>query len=182
LPVAAVTVGDDAAKHMAHYLGNSGRPYTIDLDGMVREVPSAKGRYEDEVAEAQEFVETLATGRYDITSTHCEVGYNRQSESRNWYFAIGGYSTWGRGVAVVTDGPAGRQYSLDFEYKFYDRYNWDKGKKVTIAHITITDHFMGEFHRQGLAQEFDCFGSFKRSFTWKTGGAISPAQLDAGGR
>jgi hypothetical protein len=42
---------------------------------------------------------------------------------------------------------------------------------------------MGEFHRQGLAKEYDCFGSFKRHLTWKKGEAIPPNQLVApGGR
>jgi hypothetical protein len=177
LPTAMVVIGDDAAKHMFHYLGNSGRDYTIDLDGMVREVPSARARYEDEVAQAQELVEMLPVGRHVIHSTRAENGYNRQSESRNWFFAIGGYTKWGQGVAIVKGSPTALEYELEFEYKFYDRYNWDAGKKVTFAGITVTDAFMGEFHRQGLAKEFDCYGSFKRSFTWKKGATIPSQQL-----
>ena len=54
---------------------------------------------------------------------------------------------------------------------------------MEIAGITITDQFMGEFHRQGLAQEFDCIGSFKRRFTWTAGSAIPAGQLHVpGGR
>ena len=54
---------------------------------------------------------------------------------------------------------------------------------MTFAGITVTDRFMGEFHRQGIAQEFDCRGSFKRRFTWKAGETIAQAQLDGpGGR
>jgi hypothetical protein len=53
---------------------------------------------------------------------------------------------------------------------------------VEIAGITITDQFMGEFHRQGVAQEFDCIG-FKRRFTWTAGTAIPAGQLHVpGGR
>jgi hypothetical protein len=83
----------------------------------------------------------------------------------------------------VKNTAAGPEYELDFEYKFFDRYNRDAGKSITFAGITVTDKFMGEFHRQGLAQEFDCRGSFKRHFTWKKGGKISEQQLYArGGR
>ncbi|HET9953359.1 MAG TPA: hypothetical protein VFQ61_02585, partial [Polyangiaceae bacterium] len=110
-------------------------------------------------------------------------GYNTQVENRNWFFAIGGYTTWGKGVAKVTDSGGVLNYELDFEYKFYDRYNWDAGKSVTFAHITVTDKFMGEFHRQGLAREFDCIGSFRRKFTWKKGERIPQSQIHPpGGR
>ena len=181
LPVAMVTIGDDAAKHMAHYLGNSGKDYAIDLEGMVREVRSARDSYEDEVAQVRELLERLPVGEHVIHSRRAENGYNLPSESRNWYFATGGYTRWGDGVAIVKDGPGGPEYELDFEYRFYDRYNWDAGKSVTFAGITVTDVFMGEFHRQGLAKEFDCHGSIKRRFTWKKGAPIPPQQLHAAG-
>ncbi len=178
LPAATVVIGDDAAKHMKHYLDGSGSAYVIDLAGMVGEVPSARERYEDEIDQAREYVETLPAGKHEISSRQAEVGYNTQEEKRNWYFAIGGYSTWGRGTATVSEDAGGRRYQLDFEYKFYDRYNWDKGKSVTFANITVTDHFMGEFHRQGLAQEFDCVGAFRRKLAWKVGERISRSQMD----
>lgn len=181
LPVAYGVIGDDAAAHLIHYFGNRGSTYTIDLEGMVREVGSARTVFENEVAEARELVETLPPGRHDIASRQTQDGYNLQEENRNWYFAIGGYQAWGSGSAVVTDAGSERHFELDFEYRFHDRYNWDNGKSVTIAGITITDQFMGEFHRQGLAQEFDCVGSFKRKFIWKRGAAIPAEQLLASG-
>ena len=183
LPIAVAVIGDDAAKHMKHYLDNSGKPYTIDLEGMVSEVSSARKRYEDEVDEAREFVEMLGVGTWDIRSKHPEYGYDRKDENRNWYFAIGGYGSWGVGRAVVSGSGAGAALDLEFEYHFYDRYNWDKGKAVSFGGITVTDKFMGEFHRQGLAQEFDCFGSFKRHFSWKKGQPLPKSQLQpSGGR
>jgi hypothetical protein len=183
LPVAYGVIGDDAAAHLTHYFGNLGSRYTIDLEGMVREVASAKTVFENEVAEARELVETLPPGRHDIASRQTQDGYNLEDENRNWYFAIGGYHAWGSGSALVTDVGGERHFELDFEYKFHDRYNWDNGKAVTIAGITITDKFMGEFHRQGLAQEFDCVGSFRRKFNWKRGTGIPAEQLQpSGGR
>jgi hypothetical protein len=81
---------------------------------------------------------------------------------------------------VSGSGP-GAALELDFEYRFYYRYNWDKGKSITFAGIKVTDQFMGEFHRQGLAQEFDCIGSFKRHFSWKNGQGLTPSQVHPGG-
>jgi hypothetical protein len=136
------------------------------------------------VAQAKDWIETLPLGRHAFTSLNVQSAYNYQDESRNWYFAIGGYCTWGKGSAVVTQSAAVRQYEVDFEYKFFDRYNWDGGKSVTLLNIKITDQFMGEFHRQGIASEYNCFGTFKRRLSWRQGELIPRAQLDrpAGGR
>lgn len=101
--------------------GASGR--AIDLEGMVKEVPSARERYEDEVAQAKRFVELLGVGSWDIRSKTPEGGYNLQKENRNWFFAIGGYSSWGVGRAVVSGSGPGSALELDFAYRFYDRYN-----------------------------------------------------------
>ena len=174
LTEAAVVVGLDASRNMAHYLGNSGSTLTIRLQNMVDTVPSAKTLYEQELEEAKSFAQSLADGAHDITSRELSHGYNYQHENRNWYFAIGGYSAWGKGSANVSTGGGTRNFSLEFEYKFYDRYNWDAGKSVTLFGIKITDKFMGEFHRQGLAQEFDCVGSIKHTYTWTVAAAVPP--------
>jgi hypothetical protein len=179
LPASVALVGDDAVAHMGHYLMGSGRPYNIDLAGMVEEVPSAKIRYSQEIAQAKKFVETLEVGTHQITSRSAEKGYNQKAENQNWYYAIGGYVRWGKGQATITQIPQGRSYVLEFSYHFYDRYNWDGGKSVTLFGVKITDQFMGEFHRQGLAREFDCNGSVRRRFMWKQGENIADTQLFA---
>ncbi len=82
----------------------------------------------------------------------------------------GGYSYWGKGIArVEQDDTAKRRFSILFEFHFYDRYNWDRGKKVDIGSMTVTDDFMGEFHRQGLAKEFNLVGKFERLISWREG-------------
>ena len=42
---------------------------------------------------------------------------------------------------------------------------------MTIFGKVITDQFMGEFHRQGLAKEFDMRDSVKKTIQWKKGQA-----------
>ena len=182
LPHAYVIIGDDATKHMAHYLGNGGANYTIDLADMVNDVRSAKLLYDAELAMAKQYVMTLPVGVANITSARATGGYNTKSENWNWFFAVGGYSAWGKGVATVARDSKGKQgYRMAFEYKFYDRYNWDKGKSVEIFGIKITDKFMAEFHRQGLAKEFDMFGSMKETVEWGTLSAL-PAPPAGGSR
>jgi hypothetical protein len=67
---------------------------------------------------------------------------------------------------VEADKNGSRKYRLDYEYKVADRYNWDKDKKVEIFGEEFTDEFMGEFHRQGMAREFNMFGSIEESIEW----------------
>jgi hypothetical protein len=118
--------------------------------------------------------------------------------------AVGGYAHWGKGRLVATDAACRKHYDLLFEYKFYDRYNWDKMKSTDIPlsrplawvaqhagfapgqdksvgdpdhSIHVTDELMGEFQRQGLAREYDDYGLARRHLEWNQGGAISPAQI-----
>lgn len=178
-PQAVVVIGDDAVKNMHHYFRNTGADYTIDLEGMVDETPSAKLLYESEVALAKRYVETLPPGTHQFTSRRAVNGYNGKSENTNWYFAIGGYSVWGKGPATVTVNASGQKsYSMEFEYRFFDRYNWDGGKSVTLFGVRITDKFMGRMHREGMAREYNCYGSMKKRFTW---GAPTAAARGAGG-
>jgi len=164
---AYVVIGDDAVKHMLNYLDNTGAPLTIDLEGMIAEVPTAKVRFDTEVERIKNYVQQLPPGTFDVTSTHAWNGYNHKRENRNWFFAVGGYSVWTKGRATITGTGPGHDCRLELEYKFYDRYNWDSGKSVHIDGIEITDETMGEFHREGMAREYDMNGSIRRTLQWK---------------
>ena len=170
--------GVNCAMHLRHYMSASGRPLTIDLEDMVDSGPTPRERFRDEVAQAKAFVEKLGVGTHSITSRKTEDSYNFESESKDWFYAVGGYHTWGKGTATVAAGVDGLEYALDFEYRFFDLYNWDGGKSVPLAGVTITDEFMGTFHRQGLAREFDMRGSIKRTFRWRQGEAIPEEQYE----
>jgi peptidoglycan hydrolase-like protein with peptidoglycan-binding domain len=168
LPSANGLIGQNATENMYHYFANDGTPFEIDLKRMVRESPNAKEKFELDIAEVKAFVETLQPGTFDITSKEVTGGYNHQNKSTDWFFAVGGYVTWTKGRATINQSPTGRTNNLDLEYKFFDRYNWDTGKHVEINGIEITDAFMGEFHREGLAREFDMFGSLRTTFNWSS--------------
>jgi hypothetical protein len=179
---AYVAIGDDAVETLRHYFGNTGNDHTIDLNEMVSESPEAKTHYEAIVSLFKHFIERLPVGTYQITSKRAWSGYNHKSQNKNWFFAIGGYAAWIKGRVTVTMDNGVKHHVAEAEYKFFDRYNWDGGKEVEIAGITITDEFMGEFHRQGLAREYNNYGSFRRTFRWNAGDPIPPGQLNGGGR
>jgi hypothetical protein len=167
--------GLNATRHLLHYLNNSGQTYTIDLEDMIRCVPSAKRAIVAEFRQAQLFLQGMPIGRHQFTSVSAEGGYNDKYENAEWYYAIGEYAYWGKGEATITASPYGRRYEVDFTYCFRDRYNWDGGKSVDIGDIHITDEIMGKFHLQGLAREFDCIGSVQRAINWD-GDAAPPSE------
>ena len=158
----------DAVAHLQHYFRSTGSDYTIRLQKMIDEVPSAKDLYERELNMARSFIDTLPDGKHSITSGTVSIGYNGQEESSNWFYAVGGYKAWGKGNVTICNG----EYTFEFEYKFYDRYNWDNGKQVTFLGCVITDEFMGEFHRQGIAREFDMRGSIKKTLKLEKGKSL----------
>ena len=180
---AAILVGDDAAKHLLHYLLNSGKEYEFDFQGMVNEVQSAKLLYVREVAEAKNFAETLPPGTHNIVASRIAQGYNKQNQSKNWYFAVGGYSIWGNAKLIVEhDSKGGKGYQMDFILNCVDRYNWDKGKSVEIFNVKITDEFMGVFHRQGLAREYNLRGHIKSQLKWGDKTVLAKMEPLSGGR
>ena len=197
--------GDDAVKHLMHYLGNSGGSYSIDLDGMIKEVPIAKQAFDAQVEAAKKFVESLPPGRHNFTSKTGSLNhYITQSMSRNWFFAVASYTSWGRGVATVQSVGGKLQFTIDYEYNFFDRYNWDGKKQVQIpipgydklpgpakalidklpnvagGRLTVTDKSMGEFHRQGLAKEFDMVAKIKRTVTWRLAAPFALYKVQSG--
>jgi RHS repeat-associated protein len=157
----------DALNHLKHYLHNNGTEYTIRFSKMISDLPSLQQKLEDEITEAMEFVEGLTDGIYYITSQEPSSVYADKEENWNWFYAVGGYNVWGKGVAKVSGN--GTCFTLNFEFKFYDRYNWDTGKFVDIFGVIITDKIMGDFHRQALAKEFDMVGSIKKKVSWRLG-------------
>jgi hypothetical protein len=170
-------VGPNATRNLKHYFGNTGAALTIPYPAMARATPRAFGVALSEVDEMLQYIDSFPTGTWPVTSKevrHDDETYNYQSETRDWFFAIGGYGVWTKATATVEPGG---QIQATVTVKFYDRYNWDGGKQVTLAGITITDEFMAEFHRQGFAKEYDCFGQHQRSFTWVRGNAPRAAAI-----
>lgn len=181
-PHAIAAIGWDATKNMEHYFGNSGGNLTLDVEAMIRDVKGERDVYAAELLMARQFCQTLGVGKHQITSASTSGGYAKKSESWNWFFATGGYSSWGKGTVLVSSAAEVVNYELDFSYQFFDRYNWDGGKSVTIFGVKITDEFMGRFHREGLAKEYDMFGTMARNIKWSKSNFNNPVITDPGSR
>jgi hypothetical protein len=139
MPAAVVAIGHHAARHLRHYLTNSGANLEIDLAAMIASVASAKDIFNNEMKEAREFTESLPPGEYQITSSEAQGGYNIPQESKDWFYAVGGYSAWGKAAVIVPPPTAKpRLYTMVFEYRFFDQYNWNKGIGVPLGRSEAT--------------------------------------------
>ena len=153
----------DANAHLNHYLGGSGKDYTIRFKKLLADCKEANKTFTSEKVAAKKFVETLPNGIHSIVAEKATLDGVLPEESKNWYYAVGNYYVWGKGVAYV----CGNEYILKFNYKFKDRYNWDYGK--SIRNGRPRDEVLGSLHQMGLAREFDMFGSVKETLKWKKG-------------
>jgi hypothetical protein len=175
---AAELIYQDAGAHMLHFLDNTGSTYTIRYSTLISDVQSARTVRNTEIDEALAFSETINKDDFDITSTSATTGYATKTESANWYYAVGGYSAFGKGRVKRCN----ENYKMTFTLKFRDRYNWDTGKGVTINGIVIPDTSLGRLHAVGIAQEFNMVGEVTYIIKWKKGQRTNSGAVATGGR
>lgn len=186
--LAAETLGmPNAARHMRHYLGNTGTELTVTVDNMLRDMDHFNQRWDELVEEAkmdaQDRVLAMSAEQLQSGTSFTLEGqrgssiYCDKSVSADWFYAIGGFTHWYTAEVRVSPpaqegGPV--QIEMTIRLHIRDRYNWDGGKSVTIGGITVTDEQLGQLHRVGLAQEFDITGvSSARSVTFTSDSDVS---------
>lgn len=162
----------NAARHLRHYLENSGEDLVIDPDQLQRDVPKIQQQTDTIVnAEVQRIAaEAAATGNYGTPvpfQSEWKGPYIRQEDNPDWFYAMGGIQQSVTGVVTVQPPtvPGGEPtVSVDYQTHIFDRYNWDGTKSTTIPipgtdGITITDARMGALHTAGIAQEYNITGT-----------------------
>ena len=171
----------DASKNMRHFLDNTGSDLTINYSGLISKVPNAQNARDMEINEALKYAESVNDmATFTISSHAASSGYCRKLESENWYYAVGGYSTWGKAKVVAHDKC---KYEMTFDLKFFDKYNWDVGKSVTIFGIRVPDIALGELHQAGIAQEYLMNGNVTYKIEWTKGQRIgNGAKVEEGSR
>ncbi|MEC7241055.1 MAG: DUF4157 domain-containing protein, partial [Myxococcota bacterium] len=204
----------NAARHMRHYLGNSGGALQVNVDLMIRDLPRLEQRFQEFEQEAF-IAATLLLDELDTTvEQFVEMDnsdrkqsdiYAYKEDSMDWFFATGGFTHWWSASAHYTPDEGTQQYNetgsltLFVRLHYFDVYNWDKGKSVTlpVIGVTIEDEVLQELHQCGIAKEFDRHGTtsdrvFERRYeasrnAWSTEGqgeALNPDGADSrdGGR
>jgi len=177
---------EQAAHNMRHYLDNTGTTYANQPEDIMDDIPSFQTAVHDlakHEASAAFASASIGAGTKTTFSSGWNGFYATEKLSRDWYFALGGFSYAVAGT--VTTRKAGGVWVGDLAYKVYifDRYNWDGGKSVQILGVTVTDKAMGRLHVVGLAREYIVRGTSKvfsvSGWNGKSGSLPSPV---TGGR
>jgi hypothetical protein len=178
-PLVQIKVGPDAVAHMRHYLSNTGTDYHVDLSAMMSKSQNLRRFHDAELEEAKRFAQSLEPGAHAITSSRLRTDGFEERDEPYYFYAVGGYSYWGQGTVRIEDvGKNQRRITLDFQFHFYDRYNWDTGKKTGIGLITVRDNFLQELHRRCYAREYDLKGEIKKQVVWEVTLRDSAAKAD----
>ncbi|MGV9598339.1 WXG100-like domain-containing protein [Streptosporangium sandarakinum] len=147
---------DEAAATFKHYLEGDGSDYRIDYDKAYRDDKLIRDAVDAEIRRAQENVERIhrETGRRDFQMTG-EPTAIKQTETKNWEFALGRHSIWGSADVRID----GDQATMDITVHAYDRYNFNREDKWI-------NQENGRFETLGWARSYDTHGSLKRRITW----------------
>ncbi|MFP4413735.1 eCIS core domain-containing protein [Coleofasciculus sp.] len=181
----------NAARHMRHYLNNTGTELNVSVDQMLRDLLGLQARFQTEIETATaEANSQIAAGdptqhlRFALEGQRRNY-YARKSESEDWFFALGGFTYWYTAeIEVIPSSTSGANTTVNMiiELHVFDRYNWDKGKSVTIGPFVVTDESLGQLHRTGLAQEYEVNGiSSPVTTSWTYSGSSSTPTLPTAG-
>ncbi|MFI6344003.1 hypothetical protein [Streptomyces sp. NPDC050560] len=161
----------DAARHMAHYLDDSGTVMDLPVDKMMHDDPGFQHAMDEQVRTHADSWRSKALEAYrqgggrpvTIPVETANRGYSFPAEGQpNWFYAVGSTNSNLTGAVTVAPGADGKpKVSLDYQVNAWDRYNWDvhQNKSVSIAGHTVMDGNQAKLHEAGLAKEFDMRGS-----------------------
>jgi len=159
----------NAARHMRHYLNNSGQDLNIDVDLLLLQISGLNSVFRQGVSDAVSQINGYISSSDDTSDISLDIGtswnlneryYIGSEQSEDWYYASGGiYYRFTSSVDVRFNSDANPTINMRTQMHIFDRYNWDGGKAVTIGGIEITDATLGELHKVGIAQEYNLLGS-----------------------
>jgi len=157
----------NAARHMRHYLNNTGEPLDVDPGRMMRDLPRFRKAVEYDLSrhdaewrrQALEYFERSGGRPFQIpVETDWHAGSSAQSD--DWSYALGEFWYKETGVIEVIPSRDGGEPQITMRYQVhvYDTYNWDQGKAVQIDGHLVKDSELGRLHHVGLAHEYEMRG------------------------
>lgn len=167
-----------AQSNLKHYLGNTGEDLYVNLADMMQKSAQLKNNYMKELKSAKLFCQTLSPGEHYFTSSHVSRD-DFITSNPDLFYAIGGYQYWGKGKVIIcenshksvlTNSDRLCDYYLQFQFMFFDRYNWNVNSTKSGIRLDnvlpVSDIFMGRFHQECLAREYNIFGTIETEVKW----------------
>ncbi|EEP79016.1 predicted protein [Uncinocarpus reesii 1704] len=151
---------DNAARNLRHYLGNSGKTLSVSPENMLKDLSGLSKQVrilaQNEAGDAFKAIKG-AKGQKAFSSKWTNY-YATTKESKDWFYALGGFSFSVTGVVSKSSAKSG---TLKYAVHIFDRYNWDGGKSVDIGPFHFEDRELGELHLKGEAREYLVRGTSK---------------------
>jgi len=164
----------NAARHMHRFLDNDGSPIELDVEQIyaasskfAAAMATLKAELIEDAYFSLDFVDWDKPHQWQMHDVVLsgDQTYIGKSDSQDWFYAMGGNThTASARVAYPPGSDIDGMLFFNVNYNVYDMYNWDEGKSVTIAGITVRDEDLGRLHATGLAQEFEMSGDYDASF------------------
>jgi RHS repeat-associated protein len=164
----------DAADFLLHFLYGGGRDKNVDYERLINEDGAAEAHYHNEINRAMSYAEQLARDdQWVYIAQTGEVGTS--ASTRNWFFALGGYGTWGRGRVFKCKGKP--EYTMELELNLNDFYDWERYSLAKGG--LVTDGEMSELHHSKLdiAEEYRVKGKITVSVKWTHGQRFGVAAI-----
>lgn len=166
----------NAAKFMNHYLGNTGKQYTIDVASMMSSDSGALSCRNTAINNALRAAEALAREGKTFTINQLSEGHPMQWQlaTNDWQYSLGSYFDDVDVINLtVTEIDGVKVYSADIKYIVTDFYNWDTTDYNKFKDI-ISPHQLHELHKAGKAREFLSYGEITyKNITWTEGQTAS---------
>lgn len=173
----------NAARHMRHFLDNSGEPLNVNVNDMLRDMPGFQEQHSQMQAEARQLVNqriaemgnieqveefTIKDPNWNEEDKTKTRGYTpTRKESSDWWYAMGSFNCpYTAEVTVTPVADGSYEVTMDFKVHVYDDYNWDAGKVAPIFGVTVPDGTSGRLHSVGLAQEYQISGTSSVTTEW----------------
>ncbi|MFM9368440.1 hypothetical protein [Streptomyces sp. Da 82-17] len=158
--------GPISAKHMLHYLSNTGEPLDIDVDSMMDDLPDMNRNVEAQLKENTPAWEAQALAEYERTGKPVKMvqqtGWQGWTATKDpdWFHAVGSFHYNTVAQVEVVPGPDGEpKTTIKYQTHVYDRYNWDAGKTTPVPAMgNVSDAEMARLHQSGQAKEYDMGG------------------------
>ena len=152
----------DAARHLLHFLSNTGKTLNIRFKEMNRESVEAKINLNNQIKLAIRNAERFSEKNKCFIMTTKEESH-AQNGLGNWLFAVNLYSTWATGNVVRR----GNEIYMQWDFYFRDIYDWDP--ESTQGVMFLRDCDLAFLHECGLAKQYEMTGHQTLFIKWKKG-------------